>query len=266
MLLSEPLTGETDDGFENDSAHILAGSSLDGKAVVYINGSPSELLARAGKLFQINYFIVPGTNQVSIDGDFKYDLYIKIVELSLRDFRAGMAGRVIAKTRIHPTTSTAKHKLNSLEFNSDFEANPCYDRLDDTTAGQVNVRREVYEYLSSVFAVIRQNDVEALKRMTYAPFEVRPRWGFTKDEFLAFLDRRWKNAADSDWVLTTKVEDVKMIIGARSVIAYSGLRKGDIADPFDSYYLLEWENRMNHGKRRDREATLVRVNGRWEFL
>jgi hypothetical protein len=256
-------------GFSDDTSLEFYGEplGLEECVPIFVNGSPVELLVEDAKMFRINEWLVPGKNSVSIRGKLENGWYLKVIALRSKECfhdHPGHFEKVVAKMQIPATVGGSDTAWPSLSFDADIAYTPFFDSLTSEARSNEQVENEVQKQLVIALDLLAKHDWNAYQTMMIAPWNARPRWGLSREEFSKSIEDTNRRVVDRDWELLTKVGELKFIVGERTVICYSGRRKLEEGIPMDLIYSLAWKNHKLEQEHLDAPFRLVRVNGRWE--
>jgi hypothetical protein len=258
ILLDDAIGAPDKDGYDDDKSLALVGEPFKESLVLYVNNTPVERLAQGGIALLISDWLVPGRNSVRFVGPIERPMYAKALTFVGDSQRIE---RVVAKVRLAVSTSTDSVNSVTLSFDAPIEYTPYIDRLCRNEDDKPKVAAEAREYLGTLYRAMQAHDGNSYVKLAYPPWESRPRWLGAKDNWDKYLAKERQKVNDPQLVLQTKMDDIQLLVGERSVLAWSGRLHSFMRDVD---YAFSWSQLGGERKIFLQAITLVRIDGRWE--
>jgi hypothetical protein len=249
LLIVSDLGSGMDAAFEDDQSVELSGSGVGGCLTVYLNDSPIRLQSAGSTIFPIYDFVVPGKNRIRIEGKHKERIFVKAVLIDPASFKSDFAlKQVLAKTRLGPKDEEA-----ALEFEGSKTVKSVYYEIQDNDASRKELRDLISKWASLCAAKRGDALIESM-----VP-DIKPLPSYLGSQKAA--KQRAAPVVDGinsgKFHLETKVDDVKLVIGKRSAIAYAG-----ITEDF-SPYLFKFRVDGQAEPFYLNSVLVVRIDGKW---
>lgn len=251
LWLSSDLGGEMAGAFDDDQNLYLGGSPLKGDLIVYVNDSPVRTRWKGSSFFPIYDFLEPGTNLVRIEGNHPERVFVKVIAVDpktcLNTFKID---EILAKAWFEPTQDTV-----SLEFTLNLAEGPDYSEIssDDVT------QREIRGLIAHWADCCKRRDSDAWLKSMMPDLKSPPPYMANR------ADVRRKGPVLVDGInngnlqLVTEFDNMKIIIGKRSAIAYCGVNHESAP------YLFEFRAEGEGKTIFFAAPTLIRMEGKWRI-
>jgi hypothetical protein len=210
-----------------------------------------------GSLFRINEWLAPGRNRIHFAGNHEKPLYAKLITLYPGKFNPenNFPFEVVNKVRLAGDDSDVEIQFDVPEFEE-----PFFDDLGSDAAAIAGIEMEARKLIESLADACRDHDAASVTDLLLPEYDIptaarrismpRPRDASKAREGLERV------ISDSRNRLKSSTKEVHLVIGKRSVLAYTpNTRAGTTASLFDF--------EPSSPARGIGTLRLVRIKGRW---
>jgi hypothetical protein len=180
-------------------------------------------------------------------------MFIKVVVVDQKRVQSKFeVNQVLAKAWFAPKDDSV-----DLAFKMDLPANPDYEELPSGLKPGDPTYQEVRDLISHLMLCSERRNGDALFESIYPILRSPPSYLGTREQSKRHSSSLIDAINSGKYRLITKLNDVTLVFGKRSVIAYSGV--DDVLDP----YLFKYQAEKGDDRLFLRAVLLVRLEGKW---
>lgn len=205
--------------FESNSLAIASGTDIDGDIFIYLNGNPISYYGGYGATLQINQWLVPQKNSITIKGLSTKDLFIKVAAFDHKRDNF----EVIFKKHIK------SGKINTSDyFHTDIDFKlPLFNSLIPNKRDQVEI--EIIEKIKEIKNKIDKKQKDQIVHQLlvgaslWQPMAYKVNWSNNKKMFEDMVIDQFFNSDRN--IFDFDDREIKVVYGKNCVYVYSGVTK-----------------------------------------
>jgi hypothetical protein len=256
--LQYSLLMETDGGniaadYDDDQHFRLALTPVGGRLIVYVNDSPARLHCGGSSMFPIFDLVAPGKNRIRVEGKHPEKMLMKAVIVDPQRFNNTFAiEKVLAKTWLDPTQESV-----TMEFDAELTKRPDYEELPNDRSSHDRLCREARTLVEQLAKCCDAHDGEGFFRLTMPDLKSPPPylgdWEAARRSQMSLIAR----VSDTKYRLVTRVDDVQVVVGKRSVLVFTGVTENEVP------YLFQLNSQGESDPVFVSSMRLMRLEGQW---
>ena len=236
-----------------------------GRVVIRINDNPVVIHSASVKTMQINHFLRPGNNVITVEGAHEKKLAIDLGVLGIDSEKLDSV-----LYHVFPEVSE-ENNTTGIEFQAEIDALWSFYLPENKIVDSAETRKSLEDFIAEIHSLMQQHDAEVLTSICFAGMrEWQPAgYGVTGSELSKLIEkgRVFYSNPDSYDLGSLDISKIKMIFGPNMIYVYGGVETEIFEETNEIIgehtYLFKVD--INGKEKELPHLQIVRTDGKWSI-